>query len=181
MQIAPANKHADRRLSVTKFLPNLVLFLNNMRKYKIPIIHLQLMYNSDDPKAKELFGSLPPLLKGSEGVKLLPEILQPNDIIIEKSRDSGFFKTKLKSILKKLNVTSVIITGMQTYSCVQFTAVDAYFYGYEVIVNLEAVGSTRQEDTTHALNCMGKYCAKILSSNEIYSQLKQEGSIYDIK
>ncbi len=172
MQIATANKHPARKMSVDKFLPSLEAFLYNMRKSNIPIIHLQLAYKNDDPKAKEPFGSFPPLLSGSDGVQLLPEILHPNDIIIEKSRDSGFFQTKLDEILKNLGVTTVIITGMQAYSCVQFTAADAYFRGYEVLVNLDAVGSTRQEDTDRALVCMAKYCAKILSSENIYLQLK---------
>lgn len=172
MQIATANKHPARKLSVDKFLQYLVVFLHNMRKENIPIIHLQLAYKNDDTKAKEPFGSFPPLLSGSAGVRLLPEILHPTDIIIEKSRDSGFFQTELDAILKGLGVTTVIITGMQAYSCVQFTASDAYLRGYEVIVNPDAVGSTRPEDTERALECMAKYCAKIISSENIYLQLK---------
>ena len=175
MQVATANKHEARKLSVAKFLPSLVVFLNSMRKAEVPIIHLQLVYGHDDVKAKEPFGSFPPLLKGSDGINLLPEVLQPSDIIIEKSRDSGFFQTNLDKELKKLHITTVIITGMQTYSCVQFTATDAFFRGYEVIINSETVGSTRQEDTDKALRCMDKYCAQILSSEKIYSQLKTEG------
>ena len=171
MQIATANKHAERKLSVDKFLPSLVIFLQNIRKEKIPVIHLQLAYKEDDHRGKESFGPFPNLLSGSEGVRLLPEILQASDIVIEKSRDSGFFQSELDATLKKLNITTVIITGMQAYSCVQFTAADAYFRGYEVIINRETVSSTREEDTKRALECMGKYCAKILSSDEIYSQL----------
>lgn len=172
MQIALANKHEARKLSVAKFLPSLVDFLNNMRKERIPIIHLQLMYDNDDPKGKEPFGCFPPLLRRSEGVRILPEIFHSGDIVIEKSRDSGFYQTTLDITLRNLGIDTIIITGMQAYSCVQFTASDAYFRGYEVIINQEAIGSTRQEDTNRALGCMAKYCAKILSSDQIYSQLK---------
>lgn len=175
MQIATANKHEARKLSVLKFLPSLVLFLDNMRKSRIPIIHLQLAYTEEDPRSKEPFGPFPNLLRGTEGVRILPEILHANDIIIEKSRDSGFFQSNLENSLKKLDIDTVIITGMQAYSCVQFTAADAYFRGYEVIINLEAVGSTRQEDTERALACMKKYCAKVFTSDQIYSLLRVEG------
>lgn len=178
MQIATANKHEARKLSVDKFLPFLVIFLENMRKAKIPVIHLQLAYKEDDPRSKEPFGTFPNLLRGTEGVGLLPDILQPGDIVIEKSRDSGFFQSELDKTLKELEISTVIITGMQAYSCVQFTATDAYFRGYEVIVNLEAIGSTRQEDTDRALVCMSKYCAKVLTSEQIYKQLRIEKS-YD--
>jgi nicotinamidase-related amidase len=176
MQIATANKHEARKLSVTKFLPALVDFLDNVRKVKIPVIHLQLAYREDDPRSKEPFGPYPNLLRETEAVRLLPDILQPSDIVIEKSRDSGFFQSELEETLKKLGVTTVIVTGMQAYSCVQFTAADAYFRGYEVIINVEAIGSTKQEDTDRAVVCMGKYCAKILTSREIYKQLGIEES-----
>lgn len=172
MQIATANKHEARRLSVDKFLPSLVTFLNNIRSAGIPVIHLQLAYKYGDNKASEPFGSFPPLLSGTDGVKILPEILHITDIVIEKSRDSGFFQSDLDNVLKKLQITTVIITGMQAYSCVQFTTADAYLRGYETIVNSDAVGSTRDEDTERALKCMQKYCAKVFSSKEIYEILK---------
>lgn len=179
MQIAMANKHEERKLSVDKFLPSLVSFLQVIRQEGVPIIHLQLVYNQDDPRSKESFGPYPHLCKGAEWVKLLPDIYHPNDIVIEKSRDSGFFHSKLDEALKKLKITTIIITGMQAYSCVQFTASDAYFRGYEVIINREAIGSTRQEDTDRALLCMEKYCSTILSSEQIYRQIKTEHS-YDV-
>lgn len=171
MQVATANKHAARQKSVKKFLPSLVNFLEVMRQNEIPVIHLQLAYDESDARAKEPFGSFPPLVRGSNGVKLLPEILASDDIIVEKSRDSGFFKTDLDVILKKLNVDALIVTGMQAYSCVQFTASDAFFRGYEVIVNYDAIGSTRDDDTERAVETMRKYCAKVLTSGEIYSLL----------
>jgi len=180
MQIATANKHEARKLSVDKFLPSLIDFLQNMRKEKIPVIHLQLAYREDDPRSKESFGPYPNLLRGTDAVSLLPDILESSDLVIEKSRDSGFFQSELEETLKTLDITAVIITGMQAYSCVQFTAADAYFRGYEVIVNREAIGSTRQEDTDRALVCMSKYCAKILTSREIYKKLGIEES-YDRK
>ena len=169
MQVAPANKHEARRESVKKFLPSLIDFLGVMRQKEIPVIHLQLAYDESDSRSKKPFGCYPPLVRGSDGVKLLPEMLQPNDIVIEKSRDSGFFNTDLDRVLKNLKVDSLIVTGMQAYSCVQFTAVDAFFRGYEVIVNCNAIGSTRDEDTEKAIKTMRKYCASVLESNQIYS------------
>ena len=177
MQIATANKHEARKLSVDKFLPSMMDFLQNIRKTEIPIIHLQLVYEADDPKSKEPFGPYPNLLKGSEWLEFIPNIVKATDIVIEKSRDSGFFNSKLNETLKNIGINTVIMTGMQAYSCVQFTASDAYFRGYDVIINREAVGSTKQEDTDRALILMGKYCAKVLTSEQIYQQLRNEGKL----
>lgn len=174
MQIATANKHPARKLSVEKFLPSLIDFLQQMRQRNVPIIHLQLAYKPDHPKANDTFGPYPNLLSGSECIQILPEILEPSDLIIEKGWDSGFYQSPLDEILKELHISTLIITGMQAYTCVQFTAADAFFRGYEVIINEEAVGSTRQEDTDKALACMKKYCATLLSSDKIYNLFQKE-------
>ena len=66
-----------------------------------------------------------------------------------------------------MNVDSLIVSGMQTQICVQTTAADAYFRGYNVIVAPELVGSTRAEDTEASIKWMGNYCAKIVPMNDI--------------
>src|SRR5262249_25955439 len=84
------------------------------------------------------------------------------DHIIEKNKDSGFYETDLDQKLKELDVETVIITGMQTQICVQTTAADAFFRGYQVIVPPDGVVSAQDEDKTRALDWLGSYCATIM-------------------
>ncbi len=57
-----------------------------------------------------------------------------NDIVLYKSRFSGFYKTELDSVLKKLNIRYLIVTGCTTSVCVESTVRDAIFRDYSPIV-----------------------------------------------
>ncbi len=177
MQVAFANKHEERRDAVQNFLPGFLKFINSMRSHGIPIIHLQLVISDDDPRSKENYGPFPPLVEGSKGVQILPELWDEKDTIVVKNKDSGFFETDLDEKLKELGVDTLIISGMQTQICVQTTAADAHFRGYNVIVPPETVTSTRGEDTKRSLEWMESYCAKIIPSQEIISKFAQNEDI----
>jgi nicotinamidase-related amidase len=56
---------------------------------------------------------------------------------------------------------------MQTQICVQTTAADAFFRGYNVIVPPDAVVSAREEDKTRALDWLRSYCATIIDTDEL--------------
>jgi ureidoacrylate peracid hydrolase len=51
-----------------------------------------------------------------------------------KHRFSGFYQTELDAILKKLNVTRLVITGCTTSVCVESTVRDAMFRDYRCLL-----------------------------------------------
>jgi nicotinamidase-related amidase len=70
-----------------------------------------------------------------------PEAIAPatQDIVIEKRRPSAFFGTPLAAYLISLQADSLVLTGNTTSGCVRATAVDAYSYGYGVVVAADGV------------------------------------------
>lgn len=172
LQFAAANKSDERKLQVKDFLPKQVAFLKQARELGIPIIHMQLVNEDTDPRAQGKSDEQR-FTRGSKGVQILDEVKKDKDIIIEKPKDSGFFETKLDETLKKMRVNTIIITGMQTQICVQTTAADAHFRGYEVLVPSDCVVSTRPEDTKRSLEWMADYCAVVLPSSEIIDHIKK--------
>lgn len=54
----------------------------------------------------------------------------PGDIVINKSRYSGFFNTPLDSILRSRNIRTLVFTGVATNVCVESTIRDGYFLEY---------------------------------------------------
>ncbi len=173
LQFAAANKHEERKEQVAKFLPKQSEFLKKMRAIGAQVIHLQLIVSEDDPRSKDIPDEQK-FTKSSKGAQLLDAVLDKKDIVVEKPKDSGFFNTTLDDELKKIGITDVIITGMQTQICVQTTAADAYFRGYKVLVPSDGVVSTRPEDTKKALEWMAGYCAKVMTLDEIYAHVKEE-------
>jgi maleamate amidohydrolase len=59
---------------------------------------------------------------------------QPGDVVITKQRASAFYGTPLAAHLTQLGVRTAIICGESTSGCVRATAVDAYSYGFHVVL-----------------------------------------------
>ncbi|MDB5727923.1 MAG: isochorismatase hydrolase [Noviherbaspirillum sp.] len=59
---------------------------------------------------------------------------QPGDVVIPKMRASAFFGTPLVAQLTQRGIQTVIICGESTSGCVRATAVEAYSYGFHVVL-----------------------------------------------
>lgn len=71
------------------------------------------------------------LVLGTWNTEILPELApEPNDVVLPKNRYSGFYDTDLDATLRRLNTTSLIITGCTTSVCVESTIRDAFFRDY---------------------------------------------------
>lgn len=167
------DKNEQRKANVERMTPSFRQFLGEMRDLGVPVIHLQLIYDVGDKKI-ELHNGQIPVLRGTSGAELLPEFVDPSDIVVEKKKDSGFFETTLHERLADLGVDTVIITGMQAQVCIQTTAADAHFRGYNVIVPADGVVSTRDEDRDRALQWLASYCAVIAPMAEIVSRVRDK-------
>jgi len=81
------------------------------------------------------------LIRDTWGTDIIPALKpQSDDLVIYKTRFSGFYDTELDSILKKLNKTHLIITGCTTSVCVESTVRDAMFRDYTPIVLEDCTG-----------------------------------------
>jgi len=62
---------------------------------------------------------------------ILPELAPaPGDVIVLKSRWTGFYNTDLDAILKRRGITTLVFTGVTTSTCVEATLRDAFFRDY---------------------------------------------------
>ena len=57
-----------------------------------------------------------------------------DDIVLYKTRFSGFYKTGLDELLKDLGIRHLIVTGCTTSVCVESTIRDAFFRDYHCVV-----------------------------------------------
>ncbi len=75
------------------------------------------------------------LVRDNWGTNIIPELTpHADDIVIYKTRFSGFYQTNLDSTLKQLHKKNLIITGCTTSICVESTVRDAMFRDYLPIV-----------------------------------------------
>ncbi|MDH5715707.1 MAG: cysteine hydrolase [Candidatus Aminicenantes bacterium] len=130
-------------------IPHIKRELNNARREGIPVIYLCDQHQADDPE----FQVWPPhAVKGTEGAEVVSELKpQPGDYIIVKTSYSGFFETELDSLLRRLGVNELILTGVVTNICILYTGADAYMRGYRVSVSEEQVAALDEENHRFAL------------------------------
>ena len=71
------------------------------------------------------------LIRDTWDTEIVPELKpQPNDVVLYKTRFSGFYQTDLDATLKKLGIKYLIVTGVTTSICVESTVRDAMFRDY---------------------------------------------------
>lgn len=144
-----------------EIVPALKGRIEEARREGIPVIYVCDSHDKDD----EEFKVWPPhAISGTEGAEIIKELKpEKKDYIMRKQRYSGFFKTDLDNLLKKLDVKELIITGLVTNICVLYTTADAVMRGYEVIVPKDSVAALSEKDGRFALNQMANILkAKII-------------------
>ena len=102
-----------------------------------------------DPEARGMgIGSLQPtghpvLERGSWGAAVVDELVAaPEDLWVHKHRMSGFWDTDLDSVLRNLDVTTLLFAGVNADQCVLATLIDGACIGYDVVMCEDASATT---------------------------------------
>lgn len=99
---------------------------------------------------------------------------ETEDVVITKQRASAFFGTPLQAHLTQLGVRTVIICGESTSGCVRASAVDAYSYGFHVVLAEECCFD--RSVLSHKINLFDlhhKY-ADVLHADQVEAHLRGE-------
>ncbi|MEX6723853.1 isochorismatase family protein [Parapedomonas caeni] len=111
---------------------------------------------------------------GDAGMELDPRVADPSDFHFIKGAPSIFFGTPLQTFLVRQCVDTVIVTGCTTSGCVRASIVDAFSYGYRVIVPEPCCGD--QELGAHQANLadVGRRYADVVGLDEVLAAIKGE-------
>ena len=85
----------------------------------------------------------PVLQKDSWAAAVVDELeVDPRDILVDKYRVSGFWDTPLDSILRNMQITTLLFGGVNLDQCVMCTLKDAQFLGYDCLLVEDWAGTT---------------------------------------
>ncbi len=85
----------------------------------------------------------PVLQKDSWAAAIVDELeTDPADIFVDKYRVSGFWDTPLDSILRNMQITTLLFGGVNLDQCVMCTLQDALFLGYDCLLVEDCAGTT---------------------------------------
>jgi ureidoacrylate peracid hydrolase len=83
------------------------------------------------------------IIEGTWGWQIIDDLKpEPGDIVVQKSRYSGFAGTTLEEQLHGLDIRYLIFTGLATNVCVESTAREAYFREFWPILVEDAMDHT---------------------------------------
>lgn len=162
-------------------------FLDACRQAGIPVVHLLTRYrdaaeirsnpfwrtraeNPDNPRKHVLNHNL----AGSPGCTILPEVLDAGDWVIDtKKRYDSFVGTDLDFLLRSHRVNTLLVTGVNTNSCVLSTVAAACSRDYAVVVVEDCV-DTMDAPELHAaaLLCIRTAFGFVMTGDALLSELK---------
>jgi len=158
-----------------------------VRSRGVPVVHVVTSYRDaaeslSNPFWKAIAGD--PAMKrtaasrhnmaGSPGTQVIPELLDSRDVVVDrKKRYDSFQGTDLDFVLqRKLGARTLVLTGVNTNSCVLCTAFEANARDYGVVVAADCV-DTMDGPEMHgfALRNMSITVAWVLRNDEILASL----------
>ena len=150
----------------------------------LPIFFLQLDFSSDFSdsglllEGNDELKKLGHLVRGSWDAQIVdelaPETSNPNEIVVAKTRNTGFWRTSFEEQLKANGVDQLLVTGVGTNVCVESTVRDAWTNGWHVLTLSDATATLSDEDQKAALRNF-RWFGGTASSVEVLDELAQRG------
>lgn len=145
------------------------VLLNSARALEKPVVYVSDAHPKDD---HEFSTGGTHAVAGLEGSEIISE-LEPeeNDHTIWKTKYSAFYDTGLDSLLEEWNVGRVVLSGVLTHICIQHTAVDAFFRGYDVVIPGNCVEDFSDEENESSQKFIEEnYGGEILDLDELVAR-----------
>lgn len=149
------------------------------RQARIPVIYVTVAYRQDRSDVAEncsFFSAvkgMPVLEEGSWGAAIHDELRpQPEDWLVVKKRISAFAGTSLELLLRSLDRTTLVLTGVATNFVIEGTARDACDAGYHVVILEDCCASGNEEMHRFSVEKILSHLATVTTSKEWVELIK---------
>jgi len=133
-------------------VPALAARIEAARKTNTPVVYV---VDNHEPDDSDLDAWGVHAVAGSQGAEVWPALApQPGDHVVHKPSYSGFFSSKLESVLRELRVDTLTLTGCSTEVQLFATATDALQKGFALEVPVELQAGLNESAEQHALAVM---------------------------
>lgn len=158
-------------------IPGSVRLVNLARANGVPVIFTRYVYMPGMVDFGRKYGASAESRKssnslghGTDEIEIIPELeVRPDEVIIDKSRPSSFYGTRLEPVLTGMGVRNLIVCGVTTNICVETTVRDAGQRDYGTFVVSDAVGEFLPERNHYALFGMAWSFANVVTVDDIES------------
>lgn len=145
--------------------------LQEARALGVPVLHTVVEYANKVEVGNWKTRSLEAFTPGTDLVKVDPRVWAEGDLIIRKRFPSAFFGTDAASILRHLDIDTVVIMGCTTSGCIRASVVDSFSHGFRTIVAEDCCGDHELE--THQANLLDvqRRYADVMTGADVLEQL----------
>jgi ureidoacrylate peracid hydrolase len=178
-----AKMTAGRGLSIDmcrQAIPGCQRLAQAARAAGVPVVFTRYVYHPDYVDGGVLLAKYPEmrdvgsLAAGSWDAEIIDELApHPGDFVIDKSRYSAFYGTRLQPVLDGLHARTLLVCGVTTNICVETTVRDAAQRDYEVYVAADATGELTRERHDNALAIIDYGFGTVVSTDDITCALKE--------
>jgi nicotinamidase-related amidase len=153
-------------------IPNLQRLLAGARAAGVPVVYSGDAHLPSDFEL-EVWGEH--AMAGTPGAEVIPELApQSSDYEMPKRTYSAFYETGLESLLRSLDVDTVVITGIHTNICDRHTTADAFFRGFKIEIVTDGVDAFTAEEHEQGLEYLEKiYGARLVTTDDLLSQWEE--------
>lgn len=163
------------RPMVERAVTNTARLLDVARRARVPLASCYTAYTSarDAPRWK-----IPAVVNdfhhGAACTELDDRIFDRSyDTVICKAGPSIFFNTSAVQFFVKERVDTIIVTGCNTSGCIRASVIDAFSYGFRVIVPEPCVGDAEEGPHRDNLRDIGRRYADIVTLENVLDYLEE--------
>ena len=157
-------------------LPNLTRVLPVARAAGVQVVHARLA--SRHPAYSDIVPALRPYvaaaaaMEGSWAADVLPELgPEPGDLSVVKPGSGAFTGTALDSLLRRLDINTVIYAGVVTNACVLLSVAAGFDLGYRQYLISDCTGALDERDQQDAERFIDLYLAEVVTAAEVLDAL----------
>lgn len=149
----------------------------------VPVVFTRFVYQPGYVDAGVVPNELLPAIKdnkcieaGSWDAEIVGELApRPDEVVIDKSRYSSFYGTRLEPLLTSLGTRTLVICGVTTNMCVETTARDASQRDYRTFVVEDATGEFDADRHRHALQAIAFGFGWVVPSADVLAAWAAQG------
>jgi nicotinamidase-related amidase len=149
----------ERFAAISEIVPRIAQLQDAFRRAGQEVMHVRVKYRTDDgrdaPKAYMPAPDLQPVERDAKDDEFLPGIGPVGDeMVFSKTSASVFSSTAIESVLRRMGIEHLVITGLVTDGCVELSARDACDRGFAVTLVSDATCSSTRAAHDDALRRM---------------------------
>jgi ureidoacrylate peracid hydrolase len=149
------------------------------RKNAVPVIFLYLAFEKNYQDGGVLAHEIWPFFKDKRGLldgtwdaAIVDELRPlPEEVVVRKTRYSGFSGTNLDYRLRYIGAETLIICGVTTDICVESTVRDAFHLGYKVVLISDGTAEIDEERYRASLKTIEYAFGKVITNEQLVSFL----------